>query len=122
MLIRASRNVMSSARFHPKVIYLDIPVVIEKGRRMLARLSALLLATCSLAPLIGVAHAADPAPVRITVISDQDDDIYNARGGERPREGDHSLSGERAGGAERCRRLEHPQQACGSAGAGDAGL
>ncbi len=31
--------------------------------------------------LAGTAHAADPAPVRITVIADLDDDIYNARAG-----------------------------------------
>jgi branched-chain amino acid transport system substrate-binding protein len=48
---------------------------------MLARLNVLLLAICSLASFAGVAHAADQAPVRITVISDQDDDIYGARAG-----------------------------------------
>jgi branched-chain amino acid transport system substrate-binding protein len=50
---------------------------------MLARSRLLLLATCSFAltAAIGVAHAADPAPVHITVISDQDDDIYDARSG-----------------------------------------
>ncbi len=42
------------------------------------RLAALLLATCA---LTGVAHAADPAPVRITIIADLDDDIYDARAG-----------------------------------------
>ena len=42
------------------------------------RLAAALLATCALS---GLAHAADPAPVRITVIADLDDDIYNARAG-----------------------------------------
>jgi branched-chain amino acid transport system substrate-binding protein len=50
---------------------------------MLARLKVLLLVTCSFASpaLVGAAHAADPAPVRITVISDQDDDLYDARAG-----------------------------------------
>jgi branched-chain amino acid transport system substrate-binding protein len=47
---------------------------------MLARLRVVLLATCSLAS-VGVAHAADQAPVRITVISDLDDDLYDARSG-----------------------------------------
>jgi branched-chain amino acid transport system substrate-binding protein len=42
------------------------------------KLAAALLLTCCLTP---VAHAADPAPVRITVLSDQDDDIYDARAG-----------------------------------------
>ena len=37
-----------------------------------------LLAACALA---GPAHAADPAPVRVTVIADLDDDIYDARSG-----------------------------------------
>ena len=48
---------------------------------MLARLKVLLLVTCSFASsgLVGAALAADP--VRITVISDQDDDIYDARAG-----------------------------------------
>jgi branched-chain amino acid transport system substrate-binding protein len=48
---------------------------------MLARLKVLLLVTCSFASsaLVGAAQAADP--VRITVISDQDDDIYDARAG-----------------------------------------
>ena len=52
----------------------------------MSRLAFALLATCA---LTGVAHAADPAPdsgptsipVRITVISDLDDDIYDARSG-----------------------------------------
>ena len=50
---------------------------------MLARLKVLLLVTCSFAPsvFVGIAQAADPAPVRITVISDQNDDIYDARAG-----------------------------------------
>ncbi len=50
---------------------------------MLARMKVLLLATCALAPAVfaGVAQAADQPPVRITVISDQDDDIYDARSG-----------------------------------------
>jgi branched-chain amino acid transport system substrate-binding protein len=50
---------------------------------MLARLKVALLATCSfVAPAcIGIAHAADQAPIRITVISDLDDDIYDARSG-----------------------------------------
>jgi branched-chain amino acid transport system substrate-binding protein len=47
---------------------------------MLARLKVLLLVTCSFASCgFGAALAADP--VRITVISDQDDDIYDARAG-----------------------------------------
>ena len=37
-----------------------------------------LLATCA---LTSVARAADPAPVRITVLADLDDDIYDARAG-----------------------------------------
>jgi branched-chain amino acid transport system substrate-binding protein len=50
---------------------------------MLARLRGVLLATCSFASFgsIGAAHAADQAPVHITVISDLDDDIYDARSG-----------------------------------------
>ena len=40
----------------------------------------LLLAACALIKT-GAAHAADPAPVRITVIADLDDDIYDARAG-----------------------------------------
>src|ERR1700723_1481900 len=50
---------------------------------MLARLKVLLLVTCSFASsvLVGMAYAADSAPVHITVISDQDDDIYDARSG-----------------------------------------
>src|SRR5271168_4533860 len=53
----------------------------RKGSRMLARLKVLLLVTCSFASFgfVGAALAADP--VRITVISDQDDDIYDARAG-----------------------------------------
>jgi branched-chain amino acid transport system substrate-binding protein len=45
---------------------------------MISRLMACLLAGMTLA---GVAHAADPAPIRITVISDQNDDLYDARAG-----------------------------------------
>jgi branched-chain amino acid transport system substrate-binding protein len=45
---------------------------------MLSRLLLCLLATTALA---SVAHAADPTPVRITVIADLDDDIYDARSG-----------------------------------------
>jgi branched-chain amino acid transport system substrate-binding protein len=50
---------------------------------MFARSRLALLATCGFAfsAPVGVAHAADPAPVHITVISDQDDDIYDARSG-----------------------------------------
>jgi branched-chain amino acid transport system substrate-binding protein len=50
---------------------------------MLARLRLVLLATCSFASYasVGVAHAADQASVRITVISDLDDDLYDARSG-----------------------------------------
>jgi len=49
----------------------------------MSRLVFALLATCA---LTGAAHAADPAPnvaapVRVTVIADLDDDIYNARSG-----------------------------------------
>ena len=39
------------------------------------------VAACAPLAWTGVAHAADPAPVRITVIADLDDDIYNARAG-----------------------------------------
>jgi branched-chain amino acid transport system substrate-binding protein len=45
---------------------------------MLSRLMVCLLAGTVLA---GIAHAADPAPIRITVIADLDDDLYNARAG-----------------------------------------
>ncbi len=45
---------------------------------MAPKLLAVLLATSS---LIGVAHAADPAPIRITVIADLNDDLYDARAG-----------------------------------------
>jgi branched-chain amino acid transport system substrate-binding protein len=45
---------------------------------MISKLMACLLAGTTLA---GVAHAADPAPIRITVISDQNDDLYDARAG-----------------------------------------
>jgi len=50
---------------------------------MLAKLRVVLLATCCFAPCaaIGIAHAADQAPVHITVISDLDDDLYDARSG-----------------------------------------
>jgi branched-chain amino acid transport system substrate-binding protein len=48
---------------------------------MLAGLRVVLLATCSFAASVGVAHAADQAPVHITVISDLDDDLYDARSG-----------------------------------------
>jgi branched-chain amino acid transport system substrate-binding protein len=50
---------------------------------MLTKSGIILLATCSFASSasIGVAHAADRPPVHITVISDQDDDIYDARSG-----------------------------------------
>ena len=44
----------------------------------LSKLAAALLAVSA---LTGTAYAADPAPVRITVIADLDDDIYNARAG-----------------------------------------
>ncbi|WP_172806025.1 ABC transporter substrate-binding protein [Bradyrhizobium erythrophlei] len=46
-------------------------------------MKVLLLVTCALAPAAwaGAAQAADQTPVRITVISDQDDDIYDARAG-----------------------------------------
>ena len=42
------------------------------------KLIAGLLATTALA---GVAHAADPVPIRITVIADLNDDLYDARAG-----------------------------------------
>src|ERR1700691_5597543 len=45
---------------------------------MISKLMACLLAATALA---GVAHAADPAPIRITVISDLNDDLYDARSG-----------------------------------------
>ena len=48
---------------------------------MLTRMKVLLLVTCALAPFAFAAQAADPTPVHITVISDQDDDIYDARAG-----------------------------------------
>lgn len=50
---------------------------------MFTRSRTVLFATCSLVCLAsaGVARAADQPPVRITVISDLDDDIYGARSG-----------------------------------------
>ncbi len=45
---------------------------------MLARLMIVLLATSTVAT---TARAADPAPIRITVIADLDDDVYDARSG-----------------------------------------
>jgi branched-chain amino acid transport system substrate-binding protein len=45
---------------------------------MLSRLALCLLAISALA---SVARAADPTPIRITVIADLDDDIYDARSG-----------------------------------------
>ena len=45
---------------------------------MISKLMACLLAGTA---LLGVAHAADPAPIRITVISDLNDDLYDARAG-----------------------------------------
>ena len=45
---------------------------------MISRWMACLLAGTALA---GVAHAAEPAPIRITVISDLNDDLYDARSG-----------------------------------------
>jgi branched-chain amino acid transport system substrate-binding protein len=45
---------------------------------MRSKLMVCLLAGTALA---GVAHAADTAPIRITVIADLDDDLYNARAG-----------------------------------------
>jgi branched-chain amino acid transport system substrate-binding protein len=44
------------------------------------RTALLLLAACALVET-GAAHAADPAPVLITIIADLDDDIYDARAG-----------------------------------------
>jgi len=50
---------------------------------MISRLMAGLLAGTALAgvALVGGAHAADPEPIRITVISDLNDDLYDARSG-----------------------------------------
>ena len=45
----------------------------------MSKFALALLASCTLS---GIARAADPAPVHITVISDLDDDIYNARAGQ----------------------------------------
>src|ERR1700742_1853671 len=45
---------------------------------MISKLIVCLLAGTALA---GVAHAAEPAPIRITVISDLSDDLYDARSG-----------------------------------------
>src|SRR3984957_19449061 len=45
---------------------------------MISKWMVCLLAGTALA---GVAHAADPAPIRITVISDLNDDLYDARSG-----------------------------------------
>ena len=45
---------------------------------MISKLMACLLAGTTLS---GVAHAAEPAPIRITVISDLNDDLYDARSG-----------------------------------------
>src|ERR1700744_252191 len=45
---------------------------------MLSKLMVCLLAGTALA---GVARAADPAPIRITVIADLEDDLYGARAG-----------------------------------------
>jgi len=45
---------------------------------MILRWMACLLAGTA---LVGVAHAADPEPIRITVISDLNDDLYDARSG-----------------------------------------
>jgi branched-chain amino acid transport system substrate-binding protein len=45
---------------------------------MISKLIACLLAGTALA---GVAYAADPAPIRITVIADLNDDLYDARAG-----------------------------------------
>jgi branched-chain amino acid transport system substrate-binding protein len=45
---------------------------------MISRLMVYLLAGTALA---SAAHAADPAPIRITVISDLNDDLYDARAG-----------------------------------------
>src|ERR1700761_8969638 len=58
-------------------------LVVTKGNLMLAQSRAFLLATCSFiaSASLGTAHAADQAPVHITVISDLDDDIYDARSG-----------------------------------------
>src|ERR1700748_1773255 len=58
-------------------------LVLTKGNLMLAQSRALLLATCSFvaSASLGTAHAAAQARVHITVISDLDDDIYDARSG-----------------------------------------
>lgn len=48
---------------------------------MLARLKVILILACGLSASAEIALAAEQAPVRITVISDQDDDLYDARAG-----------------------------------------
>ena len=45
---------------------------------MIARFIACLLAGTA---LVDVARAAEPAPIRITVIADLEDDLYGARAG-----------------------------------------
>ncbi len=47
----------------------------------MSKLALALLATCTLTGIGPKAWAADPAPVRITVLADLDDDIYDARSG-----------------------------------------
>jgi len=48
---------------------------------MLARLKVILILACGLSASAEIVLAAEQAPVRITVISDQDDDLYDARAG-----------------------------------------
>ncbi len=48
---------------------------------MLAGSRIALLAACGFAAFGVAAHAADQAPIRITVIADLDDDLYDARSG-----------------------------------------
>jgi branched-chain amino acid transport system substrate-binding protein len=55
----------------------------RKATAMRVRFGIVVLAACSAvsSASVGVANAADQPPVRITVISDLDDDIYGARSG-----------------------------------------
>jgi branched-chain amino acid transport system substrate-binding protein len=44
-------------------------------------ISRLMVCLFASSAIVGVAHAADPAPIRITVIADLNDDLYDARAG-----------------------------------------
>jgi branched-chain amino acid transport system substrate-binding protein len=44
-------------------------------------ISRLMVCLFASSAIVGVAHAADPAPIRITVIADLNDDLYGARAG-----------------------------------------